>query len=129
MKRLTGLYVVAFLLIRYVVAPMISTATLTAAGFVTPYIPPWLVPVNWVLGLFLMAICEGPILMPKYLSIALNVLLMCCILVFLGSWNLHPSVSPVISVLAFVEMNWLIPLWEAKLNPLVGPTPDESFFR
>jgi Na+/H+ antiporter NhaB len=95
---------------------MLSPRTLAVADFVTRYIPSWLAPVNWALLLFLLAVCGGPLLKPKYLSLVLNVLLWVSILFFLGSWNFHPSMSPVISVLGFIEWNWVIPQWEAKLN-------------
>ena len=126
MKRLTWLYVGIGLLVSFVVVPKLSPVTLEVAGFVTRYIPPSLAPFNWALGLFLIAVCEGPLLKPKYLSFTLKVLLWACILFFLGSWNLHPIVSPVISVLAYIEMNWLIPLWEAKVSRSVAPPPEKS---
>jgi hypothetical protein len=126
MKRITWLYVAAGLLIQFVVVPEVVriVPTLAAADFVTRYIPPRLAPVDWGLGLFLIAVCEGPLLKPKYLSIALNVLLLVCVLFFIGSWNFHPRISPVVSVVAYIELNWLVPLWEAKRIRHTAPTPE-----
>src|ERR1700724_1726115 len=121
LKRLTWLYFALGVLIQFVVVPRLTTHTLTLADFASHYIPSWLAPVNWAVSLFLIAICEGPLLTPKYLSIALNVLLLVSILFFLGSWHFHPSVSPVISVLAYIEMYWLIPRSEAKWNSVAAP--------
>jgi hypothetical protein len=102
---------VAFVvLVKLLIVPMIPTQVDT--DFVTRYIPISLAPLNWVLGLALLAICMGPLLMPRYLSIPLNVLCVISVLFFLGSWRYHPVFSPVIGVLSYVEMNWLIPWWE-----------------
>jgi|SRR5665213_2239591 len=84
------------------------------ADFFTRYIPTSIAPLNWILGLGLLAICLGPILLPRFLSIPLNVLCIASALFFLGSWRFHPVFSPVIGVFAYVEMNWLIPWWEMR---------------
>lgn len=124
LKRSVWFGLVVGLLLAFVVKPRITTVVLATAAFVTRFIPAWLAPVNWVLGLFLIAVCEGPLLKRKYLSFALYVLLSACFLFFLGSWNLHPIMSPVISVIGYIEANWLIPLWEDKLSRWVGSTPE-----
>jgi hypothetical protein len=120
-KGITWLGVAAVLGLLFVVVPFATTQitqiTLPFAEFVGRYIPAWLAPVNWVLLFFLIAICQGPLLKPKSLSIALGILMLACILVFLGSWDSYPSASPVVGLVAFIELNWLIPRWEkAKLN-------------
>jgi hypothetical protein len=111
-KLLFWLGVAFIVLIKLLIVLMIPTRAV--ADFVTRYIPISLAPLNWVLGLALLAICLGPLLMPRYLSIPLNVLCVVSVLFFLGSWRFHPAFSPVIGVLAYVEMNWLIPWWETK---------------
>ena len=111
-KPLFWLGVAFVLLVKFLIVPMIPT--LAVADFVTHYIPMSLAPVNWVLGLALLAICMGPLLMPRYLSIPLNILFVISVLFFLGSWRHYPIVSPVIGGLSYVEMNWLIPWWETK---------------
>jgi hypothetical protein len=111
-KLLFWIGVAVALVIKFLIVPMIPTQAV--ADFVTRYIPISLAPLNWVLGLALLAYCLGPLLMPKYLSIPLNVLCVVSVLFFLGSWRFHPVFSPVISALAYVEMNWLIPWWETK---------------
>ena len=104
--------VAAILLVKFWIVPMIPT--LAVADFVTRYIPISLAPVNWVLGLALLAICFGPVMMPKYLSYPLSALCVICVLFFLGTWRYHPAVSPVIAVLSYIELNWLIPWWKTK---------------
>jgi hypothetical protein len=111
-KLLFWIGLAAALLIKIWIVPMIPVVEV--ADFVTRYILISLAPLNSVLGLALLAICLGPLLMPRYLSIPLNVLCVVSVLFFLGSWRFHPVFSPVISVLAYVEMNWLIPWWETK---------------
>jgi hypothetical protein len=111
-KLLFWFCVAVVLLIKLLVVPLIPTLAL--ADFLTRYIPIGLAPLNWVVGLALIAICQGPLLIPRYLSIPLNVLCVACVLFFLGSWHFHPYLSPIISVLAYFEMNWLIPQWETK---------------
>jgi hypothetical protein len=109
-KLLFWLSVAFVVLVKLLIVPKIPTQA--AADFITRYIPISLAPLNWVLGLALLAICVGPLLMPKYLSIPLNVLCVASVLFFLGSWRFHPVFSPVIGFLGYVEMNWLIPWWE-----------------
>ena len=104
------------LLIIWVVVPKLSVVPLALADFVTPYIPLRLAPLNWALCLVLIAVCQGPLLMPKYLSIILNVLWAASVLFLIGSWRFHPIFSPIIGVVGYIEMNWLIPLWEAQLH-------------
>src|SRR5258708_30919083 len=86
------LCVAAILLIQLLVVPRIPTLAL--ADFITRYIPRWLAPLNWGLFLVLVAVCEGPLLIPKYLSIPLNVLWAASFLFLLGSWGFHPFFSP-----------------------------------
>lgn len=111
-KLLFWFCVALVLLIRLLVVPMIPTLAL--ADFITRYIPIWLAPLNWVLGLGLLALCQGPLLMPRYVSILLNVLCVASVLFFLGSWRFHPVFSPIIGAFGYFEMNWLIPWWETK---------------
>jgi hypothetical protein len=111
-KLLFWLSVAFVVLVKLLIVPMIPTQIV--ADFVTRYIAISLAPLNWVLGLALLAICLGPLLMPRYLSILLNVLCVISVLFFLGSWRYHPVFSPVIGVLSYIEMNWLIPWWETK---------------
>jgi hypothetical protein len=115
-KLLFWFGVAVVLLIKLVVVPMVTTPTMAIADVFTRHIPLWLAPLNWALFLFLVAVCGGPLLMPKYLSISLNVLWAASFLFFLGSWRFHPVFSPIISVLGYVGLYWLIPLWEAQLN-------------
>jgi hypothetical protein len=117
LKRATWLYVVAGLLVTWVVVPKFTAAiTLPMAGFVGQHIAPWLAPINWVLGLVLLAICQGPLFIPKYFSVALNILLLGSILFFLGSWHSHPYASPLIGALGYLERSWIIPFWEGYLT-------------
>jgi len=102
MKRVTWLYIAAGLFIYWVVSPMLSGYVMVGAGSVARFVPPGLAPANWVVVLLLIAICEGPVLKPKSLSIALDVSFWLSFLYFLGSWNLHPRVSPVVGVLGFI---------------------------
>ena len=111
-KLLFWLGVASVLLVNFLIVPMIPT--LAVADYVTRYMPMSLAPLNWVLGLALLAICMGPLLMPRYLSIPLNILCVISVLFFLGSWRHYPIASPVIGVFSYVEMNWLIPWWETK---------------
>jgi hypothetical protein len=111
-KLLFWLSVAFVVLVKLLIEPLIPTQA--AADFVARYIPISLAPLNWVLGLVLLAICTGPLLMPRYLSIPLDILCVMSVLFFLGSWRYHPVFSPVIGVLSYVEMNWLIPWWETK---------------
>jgi hypothetical protein len=106
--------VAVVLLIMWLVVPKLSVVPLALADFVTPYIPIRLAPLNWALCLVLIAVCQGPLLMPKYLSIPLNVLWAASVLFLLGSWRFHPFFSPIIGVVGYIEMNWLIPWWETK---------------
>ena len=108
--------VAVVLLIKLLVVPMFPAPILAVANFFTRYIPTWLAPLNWALCLVLVAVCEGPILMPKYLSILLYALWVASILFFLGAWDFHPYFSPIIAFVGYIEMNWLIPLWEAQLH-------------
>jgi len=88
--------------------------TIALADAFTRHIPLWLAPLNWALFLALVAVCEGPLLMPKYLSFPLNILWLASFLFLLGSWQFHRFVSPSVFALAYFEMNWLIPRWETK---------------
>ena len=69
---------------------------------------------NWALFLALVAVCEGPLLVPKYLSVPMNILWLASFLFLLGSWQFHRFVSPSVFALEYFEMNWLIPRWETK---------------
>jgi len=100
-----------------VVEPAISRRIEAFAGFFARFVPLGLAPLNWVFAVALIAACEGPVVKPKYLSIVFHILLAASILFFLGSWRIHPSASPVIGFLMFVELSWVIPLWEARINP------------
>jgi 4-amino-4-deoxy-L-arabinose transferase-like glycosyltransferase len=111
-KLLLWLGVAVALLIKFAVVPMIPTIALADAY--TRHIPLWLAPLNWALFLALVAVCEGPLLMPKYLSVPLNILWAASFLFLLGSWQFHRFVSPSVVAIAYVEMNWLIPRWETK---------------
>src|ERR1700730_15989338 len=111
-KIIFWLGVAAVLLIKFAVVPMIPT--IAFADAFTRHIPLWLAPLNWALFLALVAVCEGPLLMPKYLSVPLNILWLASFLFLLGSWQFHRFVSPSVFALAYVEMNWLIPRWETK---------------
>jgi hypothetical protein len=88
--------------------------SIALADAFTRHMPLWLAPLNWVLFLALAAICEGPLLMPKYLSVPLNMVWLASFLFLLGSWQFHRFVSPSVFALAYFEMNWLIPRWETK---------------
>ena len=115
-KHRVWLYVGAglALLIHWFVVPRIPT--LAAADLFTRHLPLSLAPVNWALFFLLAARREGPLLMPKSVSILLHVLWLASFLFFLGSWRTYPSVSPVLSVLAYFEIFWLIPWWGKALN-------------
>jgi hypothetical protein len=106
------------LLIEWFVVPRIPT--LAAADLLTRHLPLWLAPLNWGLIFLLAVLCEGPLLMPKYLSVLLNGLWLASILFFLGSWRSYPSASPVISVFAYFEIFWLVPWWEKERNTSVN---------
>jgi hypothetical protein len=106
--------VAVILLIMWFLVPKLAVIAL--ANFVAPYIPMRLAPLNWALCLVLIAICQGPLLIPKYVSIPLNVLWAASVLFLLASWRFHPFFSPIISVVGYIELNWLIPLWEAQLH-------------
>jgi len=101
-------------LIKWFVVPRIPT--LAAADLLTRHLPLSPARLNWGLIFLFAALGEGPLLMPKYLSVPLNMLRVASILFFLGSWRSYPSVSPVIFVLAYFEIFWLIPWWERKWN-------------
>lgn len=118
-RLLFWLGVALVVLIKMLIVPMIPT--LTVANFMAHYLPARLAPLNWFLGLALLAVCQGPVLMPRYFSIPLNVLCVVSVLFFLGSWNLHPLASPIVGFFAFMELNWMIPLWEAKRVPQTEP--------
>jgi hypothetical protein len=111
-KLLFWLGVAVALLIKVAVVPMIPTIALADAF--THHIPLWLAPLNWALFLALVVVCEGPLLMPKYLSVPLNILWLASSLFLLGSWQFYRFVSPTVFALAYFEMNWLIPRWETK---------------
>jgi hypothetical protein len=96
--------VAGVLILKWWVVPALPA--LAAADFFTRYIPLSLAPLNWALCLALIAICEGPLLLPKYLSISFNVLWVASVLFFLGSWHFHPYFSPVVAVIGYIEMNW-----------------------
>ncbi|HTC62077.1 MAG TPA: hypothetical protein VK709_04485 [Candidatus Saccharimonadales bacterium] len=115
-KRRYWFGVAAVLLIMWLIVPKLSVIPIALADFVTPYIPIRLAPLNWALCLILIAVCQGPLLMPKYLSIPLNVLWAVSVLFLLGSWRFHPIFTPIIGVVGYIEMNWLMPLWEAQLH-------------
>jgi hypothetical protein len=108
--------VAVVLLIMWLLVPKLSVIPMALADFVAPYIPMRLAPLNWALCLVLIAVCQGPLLMPKYVSIPLNVLWAASVLFLLASWRFHPFFSPIISVVGYIELNWLIPLWEAQLH-------------
>ncbi len=111
-KLLFWLGVAVALLIEFAVVRMIPTNALADAF--TRHIPLWLAPLNWALFLALVAVCEGPLLMPKYLSVPMNILWLASSLFLLGSWQFHRFASPSVFALAYFEMNWLIPRWETK---------------
>jgi hypothetical protein len=111
-KPLLWLAVAAILLIKWFIVPAVPVQPV--AEFVTRYIPTSLAPANWVLGLALYALCAGPLLMPKNISIFLKVLFGASVLVFFGSWRSHPSISPVIGGIWYLEDIFLIPAWESK---------------
>lgn len=113
------LAVVAIVLIKWFVVPLVPVEPV--ANFAARFIPIGLAPVNWALGLGLIAISQGPLLLPKYISIPLNILCLASILFFLGSWHLHPVISPIIGVFSYIEMNWLIPWWESERVHRLAP--------
>jgi hypothetical protein len=111
-KILFWLGVAVALLIEFAVVPRIPTIALADA--LTRQIPLWLAPLNRALFFALVAVCEGPLLMRKYLSVLLNILRLTSFLFLLGSWQFHRFVSPAVFTLAYFEMNRLIPQWETK---------------
>lgn len=111
-KLLFWLSVAAIVLIKWFIIPLVPTEAV--AEFVARFIPISLAPINWALGLGLYALCAGPLLMPKNISIFLKVSFGASVLFFLGSWHSYPVISPVIGGIWYLEDIFLIPAWELK---------------
>jgi hypothetical protein len=106
------LFVGIGLLVKEVVVPMFPNLAL--ANVFTRLIPLWLAPFNWVLFLSPAAVCEGPLLMERYVSVPLNILWLISTVFLMCSWEFRPTGSVLVFGIAYVGINWLLPLLEMK---------------
>jgi hypothetical protein len=116
-------YLIAGLYVGWFISAASSNRPIEA---LSRYIPGWLATLIWASWLILAPIARGPLNIPKFLRVSLEILLLIAYLLLPVAIRFYPMDTFLIVGLFFIEIFWLIPRWKTKWNRRGGESMSVS---